>query len=55
MVNSDFNTVHRLMSADASLLQQLCVLQIFVYAVRVAMQKTSMGQCKTLEVWTQHN
>ena len=40
MVHSDFIAVHRSTSADASLLQQLCTLQIFVRITWVFTQKT---------------
>ena len=54
MVHSDFIAVHRSTSADARLSQQLCTLRIFVNVAWVAMQKTSVGRCKTIEVWTHH-
>ena len=44
MVHSDFIAVHRSTSADASLLQQLCALRIFVHVAWVATQKTSIGR-----------
>ena len=37
-------------TADASLLQQLFALQIFVHTMRVATQKPSIGRCKTMKV-----
>ena len=44
MVHSDFIAVHRSMSADANLSQQLCSLRILVRVTRVATQKTSVGR-----------
>ena len=44
MVHSDFIAVHRSMSDDASLSQQLCALRIYVRVTLVATQKTRVGR-----------
>ena len=44
MVLSDLIAVHQLMSADATLSQQLLELRIFVCTTRIATQKTSVGR-----------
>ena len=49
MAHSDFVAVHRSTSADASLSQQVRVLQLFVSTTRGATQKTSICRCRSMQ------
>ena len=49
MVHSEFIAVHRSTSADASLSQQLCLLQIFMCAKHLATEKTSIGRRRPMQ------
>ena len=49
MVYTDFIPVHGSTSANASLLQQLCALQIFVCVTWIETQRTSIGRCRPMQ------
>ena len=49
MVHLDFIAVYRSTSADASLLQQLCALQIFVRVIWIETQETSIGRRRPMQ------